>query len=294
MAGMFGAVVTAMVTPFKDDFSLDLERAQEIASWLLDNGSDALVIAGTTGEGATLSDQEKIDLFRATVEAAEGKGKIIAGTGTYDTAHSVHLTEEAERAGVDGVLVVAPYYNKPPQTGLYEHFKTVAAATKLPMILYNIPGRTAIQISNETILKLAEIDNIVGVKDATSDFTLASELIAAAPGGFELISGDDVNTFALVCLGGTGVISVTSHVAGTQMSEMVALAEKGDIDGARKIHNQLLPLYRALFITSSPIPIKAAMGLIGQPVGPPRLPLVPATQDEIAAVKKALEESGVH
>jgi 4-hydroxy-tetrahydrodipicolinate synthase len=294
MAGMFGAVVTAMVTPFKDDFSLDLERAQEIASWLLDNGSDALVIAGTTGEGATLSDQEKIDLFRATVEAAKGKGKIIAGTGTYDTAHSVHLTEEAERAGVDGVLVVAPYYNKPPQTGLYEHFKTVAAATKLPMILYNIPGRTAIQISNETILKLAEIDNIVGVKDATSDFTLASELIAAAPGGFELISGDDVNTFALVCLGGTGVISVTSHVAGTQMSEMVALAEKGDIDGARKIHNQLLPLYRALFITSSPIPIKAAMGLIGQPVGPPRLPLVPATQDEIAAVKKALEESGVH
>ena len=294
MAGMFGSVITAMVTPFKEDFSLDIGRAQEIAAWLLDNGSDALVIAGTTGEGATLSDQEKADLFRATVEAAMGKGKIIAGTGTYDTAHSVHLTEEAERAGVDGVLVVAPYYNKPPQTGLYEHFKTVAAATKLPMILYNIPGRTAIQISNETILKLAEIDNIVGVKDATSDFTLASELIAAAPGGFELISGDDVNTFALVCLGGTGVISVTSHVAGTQMSEMVALAEKGDIDGARKIHNQLLPLYRALFITSSPIPIKAAMGLIGQPVGPPRLPLVPATQDEIAAVKNALEESGVH
>jgi 4-hydroxy-tetrahydrodipicolinate synthase len=293
MAGMFGSVITAMVTPFKDDFSLDLGRAQEIAAWLLDNGSDALVIAGTTGEGATLSDQEKIELFRATVEAAKGKGKIIAGTGTYDTAHSVHLTEEAERAGVDGVLVVAPYYNKPPQSGLYEHFKTVAAATKLPMLLYNIPGRTAIQISNETILKLAEIDNIVGVKDATGDFTLMSELVAAAPGGFELISGDDAHTFAVVCLGGTGVISVTSHVAGTQMGEMVALAEKGDIDGARKIHNQLLPLYRALFITSSPIPIKAAMGLIGQPVGPPRLPLVPATKDEIAAVQKALEDAGV-
>ena len=293
MAGMFGSVITAMVTPFKDDFSLDLGRAQEIAAWLLDNGSDALVIAGTTGEGATLSDQEKIELFRATVEAAKGKGKIIAGTGTYDTAHSVHLTEEAERAGVDGVLVVAPYYNKPPQSGLYEHFKTVAAATKLPMLLYNIPGRTAIQISNETILRLADIENIVGVKDATGDFTLMSELVAAAPGGFELISGDDAHTFAVVCLGGTGVISVTSHVAGTQMGEMVALAEKGDIDGARKIHNQLLPLYRALFITSSPIPIKAAMGLIGQPVGPPRLPLVPATKDEIAAVQKALEDAGV-
>ena len=293
MAGMFGAVVTAMVTPFKDDFSLDLDRAQEITSWLLDNGSDALVIAGTTGEGATLSDQEKIDLFRATVEAAKGKGKIIAGTGTYDTAHSVHLTEEAERAGVDGVLVVAPYYNRPPQAGLYEHFKTIAAATKLPVILYNIPSRSAVQISNETILKLAEIDNIRGVKDATGDFTLASELIAAAPGDFELISGDDFATFPLVCLGGTGVISVTSHVAGPQMSEMVALTEKGDIDGARKIHNSLLPLYRGLFITSSPIPVKAAMGLIGQPVGPPRLPLVPATKDEIAAVQKALEDAGV-
>jgi 4-hydroxy-tetrahydrodipicolinate synthase len=295
MAGMFGAVVTAMVTPFKEnDSSLNLQRAQEVASWLLDNGSDGLVIAGTTGEGATLSDQEKIDLWRVTVEAAKGKGKVIAGTGTYDTAHTVHLTKEAERAGCDAALVVAPYYNKPPQSGLYEHFKTVAAATSLPVLLYNIPGRTAVQISNETILRLAEIDNIRGVKDATGDFTLMSELIAAAPGDFELISGDDTDTFAVVCLGGTGVISVTSHVAGTQMNEMVALAEKGDIDGARKIHNSLLPLYRALFITSSPIPIKAAMGLIGQPVGPPRLPLVPATKEEISVVENALEESGVH
>ena len=293
MAGRFGSVVTAMVTPFKDDFSMDLDRAQEVASWLLDNGSDGLVIAGTTGEGATLSDDEKISLWRATAEAARGTGPIIAGTGTYDTAHSIHLTKEAERAGCDAVLVVAPYYNKPPQTGLFEHFKAVAGATSLPVILYNIPGRTAIQISNETLLTLAEIDNIVGVKDATGDFTLASELIAAAPGDFEVISGDDVATFALVCLGGTGVISVTSHVAGKQMGEMVALAEKGDIDGARKIHQSLLALYRALFITSSPIPIKAAMGLIGQPVGPPRLPLVPATKDEIAAVQKALEDAGV-
>ncbi len=292
MAGRFGSVATAMVTPFKDDFSLDLERAQEIASWLLDNGSDSLVIAGTTGEGATLSDQEKIDLWKATVEAAKGKGKIVAGTGTYDTAHSVHLTKEAEKAGCDGVLVVAPYYNKPPQTGLYAHFTTVAKATSLPMVLYNIPGRTAVQISNETLLRLAEVENIVGVKDATGDFPLASELIAAAPGGFEVISGDDEATFALVCLGGTGVISVTSHVAGKQMGEMVSLVERGDIDGARKIHHQLLPLYKALFMTTSPIPIKAAMGLIGQPVGPPRLPLVPATKDEIATVEKALEDAG--
>lgn len=292
MAGRFGAVVTAMVTPFKEDFSLDLERAQEVATWLLDNGSDSLVVAGTTGEGPTLSDREKIDLWRATVEAGKGKGKIVAGTGTYDTAHSVHLTQEAERAGCDGVLVVTPYYNKPPQSGLYEHFTTVARATSLPVILYNIPGRTSVRISHETLLRLAEVENIIGVKDATGDLIGASELIAAAPGGFEVISGDDVATFALVCLGATGVISVTSHVAGEQMGEMIALTERGDVDGARKIHHQLLPLFNALFITTSPIPIKAAMGLIGQPVGPPRLPLVPATKDEIAAVEKALEDAG--
>lgn len=292
MAGRFGAVVTAMVTPFKEDFSLDLERAQEVAAWLLDNGSDSLVVAGTTGEGPTLSDEEKIELWRATVAAAKGKGKVVAGTGTYDTAHSVHLTEEAERAGCDGVLVVTPYYNKPPQSGLYEHFTAVARATSLPVILYNIPGRTSVRISHETLLRLAEVENIIGVKDATGDFIGASELIAAAPGGFEVISGDDAATFALVCLGATGVISVTSHVAGEQMGEMIALTERGDIDGARKIHHQLQPLFKALFITTSPIPIKAAMGLIGQPVGPPRLPLVPATKEEIAAVEKALEDAG--
>lgn len=291
MAGRFGAVQTAMVTPFKDDFSLNVARAQEVATWLLDHGSDALVIAGTTGEGATLSDEEKVELWRATAEAAPGK--IIAGTGTNDTAHSVHLTKEAERVGCAAALVVAPYYNKPPQTGLYEHFKTVAAATSLPVILYNVPSRTSVQISNDTIVRLAEIDNIVGVKDATADLQLAAELMAAAPGGFEVISGDDAATFPLVCLGGVGVISVTSHVAGEQMNEMIGLAERGDVDGARKIHSRLLPLYSALFHTTSPIPVKAAMELIGQPVGPPRLPLVPATRDEIAIVEKALEDSGV-
>jgi 4-hydroxy-tetrahydrodipicolinate synthase len=293
MAGRFGSVITAMVTPFKEnDSSLNLGRAQEVAAWLLDHGSDSLVIAGTTGEGATLSDEEKVELWRETVEAAKGRGKIVAGTGTNDTRHSIHLTEEAERLGCDAALVVAPYYNKPPQSGLYEHFKTVASATSLPVILYNVPSRTSVQISNETILRLAEIDNIVAVKDATGDINLASELTAAAPGGFELISGDDALTFALVCLGGTGVISVSSHVVGEQMSEMISLIERGDVDGARKIHNRLLPVYKALFLTTSPIPVKAAMGLIGQPVGPPRLPLVPATRDEISAVEKALEDAG--
>jgi 4-hydroxy-tetrahydrodipicolinate synthase len=282
-----------MVTPFKDDGSLDRERAAELVRWLLDHGSDALVVAGTTGEGATLTDEEKIELWRASVEAAQGRGAIIAGTGTYDTAHSVHLTEEAERVGVDAVLVVSPYYNKPPQSGLYEHFTTVRRATSLPVILYNIPGRTSVRIAHDTLLRLAEVDNIMGVKDATLDFNGASKLIAEAPEGFEVISGDDMSTFGLACMGATGVISVTSHVAGEQMRQMIDLVESGDVPAARKIHHQLIPLYDALFLTTSPIPVKAAMGLIGQPVGPPRLPLVPASEEETARIKDAMQQVGV-
>jgi 4-hydroxy-tetrahydrodipicolinate synthase len=293
MGGRFGRVITAMVTPFKDDGSLDRERAAELVRWLLDHGSDALVVAGTTGEGATLTDEEKIELWRASVEAAQGRGAIIAGTGTYDTAHSVHLTEEAERVGVDAVLVVSPYYNKPPQSGLYEHFTTVRRATSLPVILYNIPGRTSVRIAHDTLLRLAEVDNIMGVKDATLDFNGASKLIAEAPEGFEVISGDDMSTFGLACMGATGVISVTSHVAGEQMRQMIDLVESGDVPAARKIHHQLIPLYDALFLTTSPIPVKAAMGLIGQPVGPPRLPLVPASEEETARIKDAMQQVGV-
>jgi 4-hydroxy-tetrahydrodipicolinate synthase len=293
MGGRFGSVITAMVTPFGNDFSFDPDRAGELVRWLLDHGSDGLVVAGTTGESATLTDEEKVTLWRASAEAAGGRGAIIAGTGTYDTAHSIHLTEEAERAGVDGVLLVAPYYNKPPQRGLYEHFAAVAGATSLPVIMYNIPGRTSVRIAHETLLRLAEVDNIVGVKDATLDFSGASKLIAEAPDGFEVISGDDMSTFGMVCLGGTGVISVTSHVAGPQMRQMIDLMESGDIPAARKIHHQLIPLYDALFLTTSPIPVKAAMGIIGQPVGPPRLPLVPATDEEVGKIEAAMRASGV-
>jgi 4-hydroxy-tetrahydrodipicolinate synthase len=282
-----------MVTPFREDFSFDPDRAREVVRWLLDHGSDALVVAGTTGESATLSDEEKVELWRASVEAAEGRGAIIAGTGTYDTAHSVHLTEEAERAGVQGILVVAPYYNKPPQRGLYEHFITVAGATSLPVIMYNIPGRTSVRIAHDTLLRLAAVENIVAVKDATLDFNDASKLVAEAPDGFEVISGDDMSTFGMVCLGATGVISVTSHVAGAEMRQMIDLVDSGDIPAARKIHQRLIPLYDALFVTTSPIPVKAAMGLVGHPVGPPRLPLVPATDEEIGTIKAALGASGV-
>jgi len=294
MTGRFGSVITAMATPFGTDGSLDLDRAQELAVWLLDHGSDGLVIAGSTGEGATLSDQEKIDLWRRIVQAVDGRAPVIAGTGTYDTAHSIHLTKEAAAAGCDAVLVVTPYYNRPPQRGLIEHFKAVAAATDLPNILYNIPSRTACVIEPETLLTLAhDVDNIVGVKDATADFAGAARVIRDAPEGFEVISGNDGDTYPLVCLGAAGVIAVASHLAGERMNEMVRAANQVDLGTARKINDGLFPLYKGLFVVSNPIPLKAAMEMIAQPVGDPRLPLVPANEAERATIRRALEDAGV-
>ena len=293
MAGRFGAVVTAMVTPFKDDGSVDIPRAQELARWLLDHGSDSLVVTGSTGEGATLSDAEKLDLYRATVEAAEGRGQIIAGTGTYDTAHSIHLSQEAEKIGVDALLVVTPYYNKPPQAGLVAHFTAVAGSVGLPVMVYNIPGRTGTRIEHDTLIELAGKENIVAVKDSTGDLDGLARLVAAAPSGFEVYCGDDWATLTFCCSGAVGVVSVAAHLAGERIHDLVEMALAGDVSGARKINEQLLPLWSALFMTSNPIPLKAAMRLIGQPVGNPRLPLVPATEAEIAAVRTAMEEAGV-
>jgi 4-hydroxy-tetrahydrodipicolinate synthase len=294
MTGRFGSVVTAMATPFRDDFSLDLDRAQELASWLLDHGSDSLVVFGSTGEAATLSDDEKRDLLRAVKDAAAGRGKVIAGTGTYDTAHSIHLTAMATEAGADAVLTVTPYYNKPPQRGLIAHFTAIAKSTNLPVILYNIPGRSACTIESDTLLRLAtDVANIVAVKDATGDFQMASRIIAESPPGFELYSGDDWATFPLVALGAKGVISVAAHLAGERMRDMIELATSGDASAAAKIHHELMPLYRGLFIVSNPIPLKAALDMAGRPAGPPRLPLVPATDDERARIRQAMVDSGV-
>jgi 4-hydroxy-tetrahydrodipicolinate synthase len=291
--GRFGRVVTAMVTPFREDLSLDVDRAQAVARWLAEHGSTGLVVAGSTGEAATLSDEEKTTLFRAVVEAVQGRVAVIAGTGTYDTAHSIHLSEEAEKAGVDAVLVVTPYYNKPPQRGLVEHYRRIAEATSLPIVAYNIPGRTAIRIEHDTLLRLAEVDNIVAVKDSTGDFDGLAKLIRAAPDGFEVYTGDDWATFLSVCLGAVGVVSVAAHVAGERMGQMIEHLEAGDLASARKIHYDLMPVFDALFITSNPIPVKKAMELIGQPVGPPRLPLVPATDQETERIRAALTESGI-
>ncbi|HVM11251.1 MAG TPA: 4-hydroxy-tetrahydrodipicolinate synthase [Actinomycetota bacterium] len=292
MAGRFGTLITAMVTPFTRDGSVDLDRAQEVAAWLLEHGSDGLVVAGSTGEAATMSDDEKIDLWRAVVEAVGDRGTVIAGTGTYDTAHTIHLTESATSAGVDAILVVTPYYNKPPQAGLIEHFTAAARATELPVMLYNIPGRTGTRIEHDTLLRLAEVENIVAVKDSTGDFDGAAKLMAAAPSGFEVYSGDDWATFGFATLGSPGVVSVVSHVVGERMRRIFELIEAGDLPGARKVHTELLPVFDVMFMTSNPIPVKAAMALIGQPVGDARLPLVPATDAQVAAIRKVLEDVG--
>jgi 4-hydroxy-tetrahydrodipicolinate synthase len=290
--GKFGSVVTAMVTPFRDDHAVDLDGAQELASYLVDSGSDAIVAAGSTGESPTLTAKEKAELFRAVGEAIRGRGKLICGTGTYSTAETLELTQAAEDAGADGLLVVTPYYNKPPQRGLVAHFERVADATELPIIAYNIPGRTATRIEHDTLLRLAEKPNIVAVKDSTGDFQGISKLIAEAP-DFEVYSGDDWATFGYVCLGAVGVISVASHLVGPQIRQMIELIETGDIAAARKIHESLSPLFNALFITSNPIPVKAALEMLGRPAGVPRLPLVPATAEERDRVRKALEDAGL-
>ena len=294
MAGRFGSLITAMVTPFREEgHALDVDGAQRLASHLLDTGSDAIVVAGSTGESPTLTYKEKAELFRAVGEVTRGRGKLICGTGTYSTAETLELTQAAEDAGADGLLVVTPYYNKPPQRGLIAHFERVADATELPIIVYNIPGRTATRIEHETLLQLAERPNIVAVKDSTGDFQGVSRLMAEAPPDFEVYSGDDWATFGYVCLGAVGLVSVASHLVGPQIRQMIELIQTGDVPAARKIHEDLSPLFNALFITSNPIPLKAALEMIGLPAGVPRLPLVPATAEERTRVRKALEDAGL-
>jgi 4-hydroxy-tetrahydrodipicolinate synthase len=293
MSGRFGPVVTAMVTPFHDDSTLDLDGAQHLARHLLEHGSDSLVVAGSTGEAPTLTHEEKASLYRAVVEAAAGSGRIICGTGTYSTRETLELTEAAERAGADAVLVVTPYYNKPPQRGIVAHFQHVAAATELPIVAYNIPGRTGTRIEHSTLLTLASIPNVVAVKDSTGDFDGLSRLLREAPADFDVYTGDDWAIFAAMSLGAVGVISVAAHLVGTRIRQMAELLATGDLPAARKVHQELSPLFDALFLTSNPIPVKTALELLGRSAGPARLPLVPATPDERAAIERALEDAGL-
>ena len=293
MSGRFGAVLTAMATPFHEGGSLDLDGAQTLARHLLDHGTDTLVVAGSTGESPTLTHDEKRELWRAVIEAARGAGKVVCGTGTYATDDTIELTGVAEELGADGALVVTPYYNKPPQRGLLAHFTKVAESSSLPLILYNIPGRTATRIEHATLLELAAVPTIVAVKDSTGDHEGVSRLIREAPPDFELYSGDDWATFSFMALGAKGIISVASHLVGDRIREMCELIDAGDAASARKLHDELSPVFSVLFITSNPIPLKAALEMVGLPAGPPRLPLVPATGEERARIRATLEDVGV-
>jgi 4-hydroxy-tetrahydrodipicolinate synthase len=288
---MLGSVLTALVTPFRADGTIDVEAFRELAAFVVENGSDGIVVSGTTGESPTLTDEEKLVLFAAAVEAVGGRATVIAGTGTYDTRHSVHLTEQAAELGVDGILVVTPYYNKPPQRGIVRHFEEVAGATDLPVIAYNIPSRVVVTIESATIARLAEIENVVAVKQALDDPEQARFISEETR--LDLYSGDDPNTFAFLELGGVGVVSVTAHLWGTQIAEMIRRYHEGDVAGARALHAEQQPSYDLLRIQTNPIPIKVALNLTGHEVGGHRLPLVEADEEELAQVRSCLERAGL-
>jgi 4-hydroxy-tetrahydrodipicolinate synthase len=288
---VLGELITAIVTPFRADGSVDLESFRELATYLVDHGSDGLVVCGTTGESPTLSDDEKLELFAAAVDAVGGRATVIAGTGTYDTAHSVHLTERANELGVDGYLVVTPYYSKPPQRAIVRHFEEIAAATDKPIVAYNIPARVVVNIEPQTIARLAEIENVAAVKQAYDDLEQARFI--ARETRLDLYSGDDNITFAFLELGGVGVISVVAHVWGLQMKEMIRRHGAGDVEGARSLNDELAPAYDLLRVQTNPIPIKAALNLLGHRVGGHRLPLVDPTDDELRDVQACLERAGL-
>ena len=286
----FGRVVTAMVTPFNNDGSLNLDGARRLAKWLQDNGNDGLVVAGTTGESPVLTDDERLSLFAAVTEAVTIP--VIAGTGTNDTAHSVHMTKEATKLGVAGILAVTPYYNRPPQSGIEGHMRAMAAATNLPVVVYDIPVRTGRKIATSLILKLAnEVSNIVALKDAAGNPAESAVLMSQAPAGFELYSGDDGLTLPFMAIGGSGVIGVATHWTGQDHQEMFALWEKGDVDGARRVNARMLESFA--FETGddnpNPIPSKVMMNVLGLQVGEARLPMGPPPAGLEERAKKVLE-----
>jgi 4-hydroxy-tetrahydrodipicolinate synthase len=286
---MFGQVLTAMVTPFTSEGEVDYGQAWRLAGYLVEHGSDGIVVAGTTGESPTLTDDEKVALFRTVVEAVGEKATVIANTGTYDTRESVELSERAAEVGCHAVMAVTPYYSRPTQQGLIVHFTTIAEATDLPLVVYNIPSRTGRLIEVETLARLAEHPRIVATKDAVGDLGFTTQARNATPPDFAIYSGDDMQTLPMLAVGGAGVIAVTTHLAGKEMKAMVEAAHKGDWDEARRLHLGLAPLFSALMtLEPNPIPVKGALGALWEPVGEPRLPLTPARPETVQAVKEAL------
>ncbi|OZU90268.1 4-hydroxy-tetrahydrodipicolinate synthase [Virgibacillus indicus] len=284
----FGSVLTAMVTPFDKNGQVDFEQTSILIEYLLKKGTDGLVIAGTTGESPTLSAEEKIILFKHVVKIVNKRVPVIAGTGSNNTRASIELTREAEKSGVDAVMLVVPYYNKPNQEGMYEHFSTIARETSLPVMLYNIPGRSAVKLSAETIINLSRIDNIVSLKEASGDLDLAAEVIENTDDAFSVYSGDDGLTLPLLSIGAQGIVSVASHIIGDKMQEMVTLYKQGNIKKAAQAHRKLLPIMNGLFRSPSPVPVKTALQLKGIETGGVRLPLVKLSKAELEELKKIL------
>jgi 4-hydroxy-tetrahydrodipicolinate synthase len=288
---VLGEVLTAMVTPFKPDGSVDEDRFRALARHLVENGSDGIVVTATTGESPTLSDQEKIGLWEAAVEEVGDRATVIASTGTYDTHHSVELTKAAHGAGVDGFLVVTPYYNKPPPRGIVEHFKAIAAVSDKPIVVYNIPQRVVVNIEPETMIELAGIPSVQAVKQATEDLEQARRIVAETD--LALYAGSDHLVYPFLELGGAGGVLVYAHLVGARVKEMIRLYREGDAEGARAIDEELKPVVDALGVTINPIPVKAALNLLGHEVGGLRLPLVEASEGELAQIRSGLERVGL-
>ncbi len=283
-----GRLLTAMATPFDRNGEVDFNQAARLARALLDSGSDGLVVAGTTGESPTLTTKEKWQLFAAVKKAAGGRGAVVAGTGNYNTAESIELSREAERIGVDALLLTVPYYNKPSQDGLFRHFEAIARSTSLPCVLYNVPSRTVTDMSAETTVRLSHIPNIVGIKEASGNLAQISNIIQGARGDFRVWSGNDEDTLPILAIGGYGVVSVLSHLVGSQIQQMIQAFVNGSNEKAAEIHRRLLPLVKAMFLIGNPSPLKYALNQAGFSVGDPRLPLVPPDEPTAAKIREAL------
>jgi 4-hydroxy-tetrahydrodipicolinate synthase len=287
---VLGEVITATVTPFDADGRVDPERYADLCRYLIDNGSDGVVVSGTTGEAPTLSDDERLELLRAALDAVGDRATVIAGTGTYSTKHSIHLTEQAHEAGAHGMLVVTPYYNKPPPRGIVAHFEAVAGATDRPVMVYNIPARVVINIEPDTMAELAEIPNVTSVKQANADPEQARRIVEL---GLDLYAGDDNIIYSFLEVGGRGGVCVHTHVVGPQVKEMIQRFREGDAEGAKRIDDELEPAYELLGVVTGPIQIKAALNMLGHDVGGLRLPLVEANEGEQAVIRNCLERLGV-
>jgi len=283
-----GRLLTAMVTPFDEKGNVDYEQARKLALALLDSGSEGVLVVGTTGESPTLTRDEELRLFKEVKSAVGDRGAVIAGTGSNNTAEALAATRGAEEAGADGCLLVVPYYNKPTQEGLYQHFKTIADNTSLPCILYNVPSRTVTNLTAETTIRLSQIDNIIGIKEASGDLEQSAKIISGTR-DFRVWSGNDADTLPILAIGGYGVISVISHIVGNQINDMIYSFINGDTEKAADIHRRLLPLVKALFVVSNPIPVKYAVNQVGFNVGKPRLPLTEPDEATATLINNALK-----